>query len=331
MLAAVPAYTFESLSHYDFELVVRDLLQDDLGLRLESFATGRDEGIDFRYAQRLDDPGLIVQAKHYLRSGFNKLLSDISSAEVRKVRLLSPRRYILATSVSLTPDRKRQLADALHPFVISFEDILGTEDLNNLLARHPSVERDHFKLWLTSTAVLEKVLHHDIYMRSTTLRDALIHKLRVYVPNRSFPTADALLEEHHVCIIAGMPGIGKSMLAEMLLVAHMSRGFEPVVVSEDISEAYAVATSEPQIFYYDDFLGQTSSLDKFGKNEDARLMDFMLFVARTSNKRFVLTTREYILAQAGFRYERLAQLEQFARVVINLAALYSPRESEDPL
>jgi Restriction endonuclease len=58
-------YDFSSLSPLDFEELVRDLLQVELGLRFESFGPGPDRGIDFRCAV---GDGLIVQAKHYGRS-----------------------------------------------------------------------------------------------------------------------------------------------------------------------------------------------------------------------------------------------------------------------
>ena len=45
-------YDFRTLSPHDFELLCRDLLQKSLGVRLESFTTGRDSGIDFRYRAR---------------------------------------------------------------------------------------------------------------------------------------------------------------------------------------------------------------------------------------------------------------------------------------
>ena len=96
------------------------------------------------------------------------------------------------------------------------------------------------------------------------------------------------------------------MLAEMLLVDYVSREFQAVVVSEDISEAERVYhLSTPQIFYYDDFLGQASSAEKLGKNEESRLIKFISRVARSNNKRFILTTREYILQQARARYEKI--------------------------
>jgi hypothetical protein len=41
-------YDFRTLSPHDFELLCRDLLQEWLGVTLESFTMGRDSGLDFR-------------------------------------------------------------------------------------------------------------------------------------------------------------------------------------------------------------------------------------------------------------------------------------------
>ena len=43
-------YDFLPLSPLDFEELVRDLLQAELNIRLESFGPGTDKGIDFRMA-----------------------------------------------------------------------------------------------------------------------------------------------------------------------------------------------------------------------------------------------------------------------------------------
>jgi hypothetical protein len=39
------------LSSLDFELLSKDLLEAELGIRLENFREGRDKGIDLRYSQ----------------------------------------------------------------------------------------------------------------------------------------------------------------------------------------------------------------------------------------------------------------------------------------
>ena len=65
-------YDFKSLSDYDFELLVCDLLSEQLGRRIESFRRGRDQGVDLRYAS--DSGGtVVVQCKHYANTPFSGL------------------------------------------------------------------------------------------------------------------------------------------------------------------------------------------------------------------------------------------------------------------
>src|ERR1039457_4953877 len=100
----MPDYDFKSLSSYDFALLARDLLQAQLGKRLESFSPGPDSGIDFRH--QTTKTKLIVQCKHYAGSGFAALIGVLRRKERQKIEALAPTRYVLATSVPLTPKRK---------------------------------------------------------------------------------------------------------------------------------------------------------------------------------------------------------------------------------
>jgi hypothetical protein len=217
----MPDYDFRSLSSYDFALLGRDLLQAHLGFRLESFASGPDSGIDFRYQTRKTK--LIVQAKHYAISGFAALLSVLRHKELPKIRALAPTRYILATSVALTPRRKEQIKNILEPYCLAYSDIYGQDDFNNLLGKHDDIERRHFKLWLTSEPVLRRVLDAGILADSEAHLERVRLRLCRYVPNASFGRAHELLDKSHYCIIAGIPGIGKTTLAEVLLADLVDR------------------------------------------------------------------------------------------------------------
>jgi hypothetical protein len=319
------AYDFRFLSWFDFEELSRDLLQVELGIRLESFKPGRDQGIDFRHAPS-EDATIIVQAKHRVGSGYTKLRAAMKK-EAKKLPELKPDRYILTTSVGLTPANKTELAGILAPFVTSDADIIGQDDLNNLLGLHPEIEQRHFKLWLTSTNVLQVVLNHATFVRSRALQASLESKLKIYVQNSSYPKALEVLDEDHAVIIAGAPGIGKSLLAEMLIVRFIANGYEPVSISGDIEEGFDVwGETKRQIFYYDDFLGQTDRLEKLGKNEDSRLAQFVHLVHNSHDKRLILTTREYILEQARLTYERLdATVKDMSKIIVDLSD-YSHRE-----
>lgn len=150
-------YNYAALSPQDFEEIIRDLLQAEWNVLIEAFRTGRDSGIDLRYAAT-PERSVIVQCKHYMASGFDKLLAPLGAVELPKVQRLAPARYVLATTVALTPANKDKIVETLAPFVRSTGDVLGADDVDGLLSRHAEIERANFKLWLTSTSVLQRIL-----------------------------------------------------------------------------------------------------------------------------------------------------------------------------
>jgi len=321
----VPNYDFRSLSSIDFEDLVRDLLQAESGDRYEVFGPGPDGGVDLRTIS----PGrhkTVVQCKHY--GDFGTLYQNIKRFEVPKVRLLTPDRYILATSATLSPARKTKLLDLLSPFSTE-QDILGRGDLNNLLARHPEVEIKNFKLWLTSEAVLRRLIAADVIEDTSLALERMRQRTRRFVINPSLDRARHLLSEHHFCVIAGIPGIGKSTLAEILLLDLVDRhGFQAVRITSSLAaELKGVRRStQKQVYIFDDFLGKTT-LDKLDKNEDQQLADFISEVQANPHWRFILTTREYILNVAMQRYETLARTT-LRLCIIDLADYTRPIRAE---
>lgn len=293
------------LTDFDFEAVCKDLFELEFGVRLEIFTPGPDGGVDLRHLKG-DDPALVVQCKHFHRSGRAKLLDHMRKVEAPKLAGLRPGRYVLATSVELSRSAKDKLHELLKPFVRSPGDIYGKDDIDALLRQHEQVVKRHLRLWLTSASVLNSLLSKSVVTRSQDLAERVGDTLRTYADNGSRDAALRLLEDRHVCVVAGAPGVGKTTLSHVLCAHYLSQGYELVEISEDVEEANALWNAEvPQLFYYDDFLGQTAIGEKLGKNEDSRLVSLMQRVAGTPGKRFLLTTREYILAQARQRYERL--------------------------
>jgi hypothetical protein len=295
MWRKMPDYDFKILSPYDFEDLVRDLLQEELNVTLECFTMGRDNGIDLRYGINKETQTLI-QCKHYAGSGYDKLYSHLKLKELGKVQRIEPEHYILATSVGLTPMNKKNIMELFDPYISSEKDIYGKDDLNNLLGKYPDIEKHNFKLWLTSQAVLDRILHNGIYNQTEIEINSIRQKIKYYVRNKTFMESKERLEKKHYCTIAGIPGIGKTMLAEMLSIEYLSNGYELIKVFGDISEAFDVFNpNSKQIFFYDDFLGQTSLENKFGKNEEQKLIKFIEFIIKSPNKVLILTTREFLI------------------------------------
>ena len=322
-------YNLSQISDFEFESLCRDLLQAELGLSLELFAPGRDRGIDIRYIGIVDgeEHTIVAQCKRWDENSFNNLLSHLARVELPKIQELAPNRYVLMTSVRLSPVRKDRIVDALRPWVKTPADVIGRDDLSGLLAKHQDVERRHVKLWLTSTEVLDALLNSGIARRSEDALERAQRQLRLWVPNQSYNRAWDILDANHVCVIAGGPGIGKSMLADILLTTYASQEYETVLISEDIDEGdRAWRPNIRQVFAYDDFLGHVMYGElRLRKNEETRLSRFLDRVRKSENKRFILTTREYILIDAMRRYESLSDKEiEPIKSVVSLED-YTPR------
>ncbi|RAJ97586.1 restriction endonuclease [Larkinella arboricola] len=298
----MPSYDFLNLSPTEFEEVSRDLLQKKLGILLESFTSGKDGGIDLRYC--LAGKKIVVQCKRY--NNFLSLYNNLKK-EKNKLLQLQPTRYIISTSVGLTPNQKLKIYTLFRPSILEESDILGRDDLNNLLNIYPDIEHNHFKLWLSSTNTLKKILKSRIYNLAALEEKDIKDIIKLYVENDSFTEALKIIEEKNFVVISGIPGIGKTTLARVLVYYFLSKGYEEFIyLSDSINDAYdSYKDKIKQVFLFDDFLGSNFIENNLSFNEDARLVKFIHSIGKAKNKVLVLTTREYILVQATQKYEKI--------------------------
>lgn len=311
-------YDFKSLSYHEFELLVQDLLQKEWGINLESFKQGKDGGIDLRYIQNNKNE-IIVQCKHYANSTFSKLFNDLQD-ELKKVQKINPERYVVVTSQKLSPDNKRKIQELFKGYIKEQSDILGFEALNDRLSKYPDIERKHYKLWITSENILSTIFNNKIHTQIHFKLEAIKEKIKLFVSNPSVSLAQKTLQENSYVVICGNPGVGKSMLADMMIWEYALNGYEFINISEDINEGFEMFShdiNKKQIFYFDDFLGKTCLLEMLNKNEDSRLLLFINHIYKSKNKKLILTTREYILNNAKLNYERLADFN-YKKCIIDL-------------
>jgi hypothetical protein len=288
------------------EILARDLLQAHWGVTIESFKTGRDGGIDLRYAAGSGE--VVVQVEHLLRTGLAGLRREVTK-EAAKVRRLQPSRYVLVTSVPLSAVNKDAVVGLVGADMLRPSDVIGQEDLNNLLGQHPTIEGQHYKLWLASRSVLDRVLHNAAITRSEFKAHQVHEQARRYVQSSAYPQAVKMLIDHRVAIIAGPPGVGKTTLADLLLYEHLVRGYQAILIQRDIEEGQSLfQPGVPQVFYFDDFMGATFLGDRSAAltgTSDRALLDFIAMVRAMPTARLILTTREHIYSQAMDRSERL--------------------------
>jgi hypothetical protein len=192
-----------------------------------------------------------------------------------------------------------------NPYLVDTSDIYGRDDLNNLVGKHKDIEEKYYKLWLASTTVLQEIVNKDVRNWSRFELDSIKEQISTYVTNDSFQLAYEILKEHRYVIISGIPGIGKTTLARMLVYNILADGYEEFVcIQDNLNDgAKLFQKGRKQVFFFDDFLG-SNVFEPLEKDFDKKLISFIDAIKREKDKIFILTTREYILSEAKIRYEK---------------------------
>ncbi len=295
----MPDYDFRSLSPIDFEHLSRDVLNADLGLRLQSYPAGRDQGIDLRQADA-NGQSIVAQCKHYLESDTRTFLRAVAK-EGKRGKTLTVDRYLFVTSRPITPSQQDEILKKLAGLPVAKDDIWGRDALNAALGRHPEVERRHIKLWISSTEVLDTLINSGQWQRGKALLAELAERARLWVHTSAYDAVLDMLENEGVCILTGPPGVGKTLLAEIALLAAAQAGWQLVHVVDNIEGAWAALRDDDslQIFYYDDFLGREGRIVT-SKSEASNLNSFIMRARQLKrSKRLIMTTPERYLNEAA--------------------------------
>lgn len=323
-------YNLGVLNDKEFEELCRELLQAEHGLFFQSFKSGRDKGIDFRYSTD-EDNKIVVQVKHYFKSGYSSLKSHLKKTELPKVKSLNPKRYIIATSVELNPMEVEEIKEIFDGYIHSLSDIYWLQSINSLLSKFPDIEKKFFKLWLSSTNTISYILNSNAYFKATLLEREIIAKVSLYVPISEHEKAYNLLLSKRVVLITGAPGVGKTTLSDMLIYRALGDlKCELIVIDSLIDEAEKVLSLEDdkkQLVFFDDFLGANIYEILNPKNNEGKLVKFVNRIRMLKNKYLILATRTTILNQAldwseKFRNSKVSDLFRFE---VNLKD-YTPLE-----
>ena len=308
----------ENLSPIDFEDLCRDIAETETGKRFSAFGPGPDGGIDGRHSMGGDLT--VLQAKHYAGSSFSALKAT-AKKEVEKVKALTPKRYLFFTSQSLTPKKSNELASIFSQFLGQPDDIWGLEDIEAALRKNSEIEKSHIKLWLSSTAVLERILHSGLEAFTHSTKLEILDELKVYARNPSFDEALVKLENEKILIISGPPGVGKTTLAKMVVYNYLNEGWKFCAINSLEDGFEKINDNSPTVFFFDDFLGRIELDRQSLLQRDSALALFVRRIRNSNNARFILTTRAHIFEEARIISDHIDdRRHQLAKYLLDVGA-----------
>ena len=289
-------FNFGNITDYEFELLAKDIIQKKLSIELRTYAKGPDGGIDIR---GFIGNEIIIQAKHYYKSSFSKLRTVLTE-ELNKIKKLNPKRYIVVTSFSLTPNNETEIYDMFKDFMKDKQDVIDSNFLNTYLEDEKNIDilKIHNKLWLTSTNVLNIIFNKEMDFDSESFMADYEVKAKLFECSKVYYDALNILEKNNILMLEGSPGVGKSTLSKLLVSHFVTKGYKFKYVSNNsISEIKKDITPlDKEIILMDNFLGQRIADISFNFFQTFKTL--IEFISSHKNKKIIVNTRSIVLNEA---------------------------------
>ncbi|KLI14025.1 restriction endonuclease [Brachyspira hyodysenteriae] len=289
------SYDLTNLNDYEFELLIRDILEKKLGIELRTYAKGKDDGIDIQcyYTEN----NTIVQVKHYCRSTYSSLLNSLKK-ELEKIDKLKPEKYYIVTSLPLTPNNVKNIYNMFSSYMSDTSNIIDLSEINKLLEENTDIVERHYKLWLSSSSILQIINNQNILIDCEYLIDDIKKEKHLYVQTSFYKKSIDILDKNHVIIITGDPGVGKTTLSKMLVLFYLEKNYNVRYSSDssikDIKKSILKGKNK-EVILIDDFLGQ-HYLEL--KENYAKELKTLISHSKTCNKKLILNTRITIMNEA---------------------------------
>lgn len=327
-------YNLYALSSDEFEELSVDLQSNIEKITYSKTNVGADEGID-GYVYNNKRKLQILQSKKY--SSKNSLNQQMKIEKVKIEKLKEkPQKYVLYTTCKLQLKDKKKIQEIMKPYIESINDINDYSDINNLISNQPEIELKYYKLWISSTNVMvdtfERIFNRRIYEINKIKKEEKKKVSIKYVATKHLSSAIEILEKSNVVIISGMPGVGKTTLANAIAIIYENRNYEYVNI-EKIEDYFNFKINDDKkyVFFFDDFLG-TIDYEISNEKEARQIISVIKKInAGNKNNKLIITTREFVLSEGKQKSEALDNfLETMFKLMIDMKE-YTKKEKMDIL
>ena len=301
-------YQYGNLSDFEFELLCRDIMERKLGCPLRCFAPGRDGGVDITETKLSGKH--MVQVKHYIDSPYRTLLSSLKR-ELPKVKQKQPEHYYVCCAKQLTAQNISEIYQLFSDYMDDAEAVVDLVEIDSFLHQKENADilERHYKLWLESTSVLEQLGNQDIAIDCDAFFYQIEKEQKLFVKTKYYEEGRQILENEHMLMLLGDPGVGKTMLTKMLALAFVAEGYRIRYTTNgelsDLKRALSVDRKRKELIVLDDCLGQ--HYFKMQETKENELLALVKYIMHNPNKLLIMNSRVTIFHEArerscDFRY-----------------------------
>lgn len=289
---------FANLNDVEFEYLCQDVLSKKLKANFRRFAPGKDGGIDLKD----DSSDAIAQVKHYMNSSVSQLIASLAN-EIPKVKGYDPSKYYICCSKKLSPQKVDQIYHMFSEYMDSSANILTLTEIEDFLVDPENIDvlRKHYKLWISSTGILEDILTNDIFVDCESLLANIEDEEKFFVQTSAYDCALDCLSKSRCLLITGNPGVGKTVTSKMLVLYFATQGYRVRYTTDgnNISALKRSLSPDPnakEIILLDDCLGQAYFNMK--ESQGNEILSIIRHIKFHKNKILILNSRVTIYQEA---------------------------------
>lgn len=294
---------YANLNDVEFEYICQDIMERKLKVSLRRFAPGKDGGIDLENVSTTDN--IIVQVKHYMNSSVSQLITSLKK-EVPKVKEINPKQYYICCSKQLSPQKIDEIYSMFSEYMSSKANVVTLTEIEDFLVLTENIDilKKHYKLWISSTNILEDIFSSNIFIDCESLIANIEEEEKMFVQTSAYNNALECLENNRCLLIAGSPGVGKTVTSKMLILHFASKGYRVRYTTDgnnlsDLKNSLSQSPDVKEIILLDDCLGQ--AYFNMGETQGKELLAIIRHVKIHKNKILLLNSRVTIFQEAKER------------------------------
>ena len=294
-------FNFMNIDEIEFEEICKEILERKTGKSFKVFGRGADGGIDI---QANDNPKIIGQVKLYINTPQSNTVNKIKS-EINRIKYNEIEEYYIFIGREMSPQNIEEIYEEGKKIIKSKENIFTIKEINELLNKeeYMDIVRQHIKLWICATNILEQINNRNIFLDCEILLDNIKEDVNLFVQTDLYKICQEILDKDRLLLILGMPGIGKTMISKMLVLYYAQKGYSIRYSNsrnlDDLKKVLSLDRDRKELIFLDDCLGQRYlELHEHTEND---IINLIKYVKKMDNKILLLNSRITIFQEAKTR------------------------------